>query len=599
MSWLKSTRKALGFAAATLLFSGLSAGAFDLTIQSNGGEEITDAIRESSLLAEAENNGVRNPQEIIAAARTDYRQVLGTLYKKGYYSGVVSIMIDGREAASLPPFFRTRSVSDVRIAVKTGEPFVFGRIGIAPLAPETELPESFARGEPALAPVVGEAVDSAILAWREVGHAKAEPTSQSIVADHARNRLDASVTLDPGPRVRFGDLNINGAKSVRERRIREIAGLPRGEVYSPDELDAVAQRLRDTGAFRSVSLSEGETVAPDGRMDITARLVEEKPRRFGVGAEIESSEGVSVSTYWMHRNLLGGAENLRFDAEIGGIGSQDSGTDYRLGAVFSRPGTFAAANTLILNAEIAREDEPEYKSDSVTVGAKIRRRFSERIEYSVGLQLRYSDVEDDLGSREFTHLAFPIEGLYDARDSLLDPTDGYYLRAEIKPYLGLADSASGARFFADGRAYFSFGDAVPVTLAGRAQLGSVVGSGLRDTPPDLLFYSGGGGTVRGQPYQSLAVDLGGGNTIGGRSFLGLSGEARIRAFERISFVVFADAGFIGEGSTPGGDGNWHSGAGLGLRYNTGVGPIRLDVATPVSGDTGDGVQIYVGIGQAF
>ena len=136
-------------------------------------------------------------------------------------------------------------------------------------------------------------------------------------------------------------------------------------------------------------------------------------------------------------------------------------------------------------------------------------------------------------------------------------------------------------------------------LAGRAQLGALVGPDILDTPPDFLFYSGGGGTVRGQPFQSLFVDLGGGRGIGGRSFVGVSGELRAKVTDRISLVGFADAGYIGEESFYDGSGAWHSGAGVGLRYDTTVGPIRLDVAGPVSGSTGDGVQVYIGIGQAF
>ena len=130
------------------------------------------------------------------------------------------------------------------------------------------------------------------------------------------------------------------------------------------------------------------------------------------------------------------------------------------------------------------------------------------------------------------------------------------------------------------------------------QFGSVSGSSLSGTAPNFLFQSGGGGTVRGQPYQSLGVDNGG-TTSGGRSFLGLSGELRGKVRGNISLVGFADAGYIGAESFYDGTGEWHAGAGLGLRYDTAVGPIRLDVATPVSGSTGDGVQVYIGIGQAF
>src|SRR5690606_39677942 len=101
--------------------------------------------------------------------------------------------------------------------------------------------------------------------------------------------------------------------------------------------------------------------------DIGVTVVEQKPRRFGFGAELSSTEGLKLSAYWMHRNLLGGAENLRFDAEIAGIGGgsggiddDKNGIDYTLGTRFARPGTRAAANTLTAAAQISQLDEPDY-----------------------------------------------------------------------------------------------------------------------------------------------------------------------------------------------------------------------------------------------
>ncbi|MEY2961623.1 MAG: hypothetical protein RLZ60_1453, partial [Pseudomonadota bacterium] len=92
----------------------------------------------------------------------------------------------------------------------------------------------------------------------------------------------------------------------------------------------------------------------------------------------------------------------------------------------------------------------------------------------------------------------------------------------------------------------------------------------------------------------------GGQTTGGRSFAASSAETRIDVTPSIGMVGFVDAGFIGGGSVPCDDGEWPSGAGLGLRYTTGIGPIRLDLATPTSGDgAGQSINLYVGIGQAF
>ena len=131
------------------------------------------------------------------------------------------------------------------------------------------------------------------------------------------------------------------------------------------------------------------------------------------------------------------------------------------------------------------------------------------------------------------------------------------------------------------------------------QAGAIYGASITGLPNDLRFYSGGGGTVRGQEYQSLEIDLGGGVSSGGRSFLGLQSEVRYRVTDNIWAVGFADWGHISADSTPGSGGESHAGAGLGIRYDTGIGPIRVDVGVPVSGPDDGGFQVYIGVGQAF
>ena len=148
--------------------------------------------------------------------------------------------------------------------------------------------------------------------------------------------------------------------------------------------------------------------------------------------------------------------------------------------------------------------------------------------------------------------------------------------------------------------YKAFGEDKRAVLAARVQGGVVVGASLAGTPRDYLFYSGGGGTVRGQPYQSLGVNvLTDSSSIvyqtGGTQFLGASVEARVRVGDNLGLVGFLDMGAVGAI----GVNDWHAGAGVGIRYATAVGPIRVDLALPVGGSTGDGLQVYVGLGQAF
>jgi translocation and assembly module TamA len=161
----------------------------------------------------------------------------------------------------------------------------------------------------------------------------------------------------------------------------------------------------------------------------------------------------------------------------------------------------------------------------------------------------------------------------------------------------------GARFYGDARGFLTVGEAEKLTFAARGQIGSVLGASVTQAPADYLFYSGGGGTVRGQPYQSLGLDTVQGMdtvTTGGTSFAGAQLEARYLIREKISLVGFYDFGHVGGTATPGEGGDWHAGAGIGIRYDTGIGPIRLDLGTQASGDNaGSGLQVYIGIGQAF
>ncbi|MCK5500365.1 MAG: BamA/TamA family outer membrane protein, partial [Tritonibacter mobilis] len=184
-------------------------------------------------------------------------------------------------------------------------------------------------------------------------------------------------------------------------------------------------------------------------------------------------------------------------------------------------------------------------------------------------------------------------------DIKTNPTSGYYLDGEIVPFVGISGGDPGVQINIDARGYKALGSSDRVVLAGRVQLGSIIGPDPSDVSPTFLYFSGGAGSVRGQEYQSLGIDTPGG-TAGGRSYLALSGEVRGRITDSISLVGFYDVGFVDQNSFISGDSEYHAGAGIGLRYDvTGIGPIRLDLAMPVSGDTDDGLQFYIGIGQAF
>ncbi|MFQ6549613.1 autotransporter assembly complex protein TamA [Aestuariibius sp. 2305UL40-4] len=564
-------------------------------------DDLKNLLKANSLLFGLEDTDQRNPQDYVAAANADYARMVETLYQEGYFGGTVRIEIDGREAETIPPLQPPASIRSVIIRVDPGPRFTFGRTRIAPLPRRTEIPEAFATGLPAETDAIRQSVRTGITAWREDGHAKAAIAEESVIARHDQSRLDVNVRLDPGPRLTFGRLIIEGNQNVRTERVRAIAGLPEGEVFSQSELDRAEERLRRTGTFSSAALIEADQIAPGGSLPITAQIAERLPRRFGFGAEVSSDQGVSLSAFWLHRNLLGGAERLRVEGEISGLGGTTGGQDYVLTTTFNRPATFSSDTDLYALASIEERDEPEFFSRQVRGEIGLTRYVNDRVTVSAGVGFRIGETEDDLGERDYTYITFPVSGEWDRRDNVLNPTEGFYLEADAIPFLAVSDTDSGGRVDLDARYYLRPLATDRVVLAFRGQLGSLLGPPADEAPADFLYFSGGGGTVRGQEFQSLGVEVDG-DTTGGRSFLGASAEARVGVTDRISVVGFYDYGFIGPDSFYSDEGDDHAGAGLGIRYDTGIGPIRLDVGTPVSGgddDDSPSIQVYIGIGQAF
>jgi len=233
----------------------------------------------------------------------------------------------------------------------------------------------------------------------------------------------------------------------------------------------------------------------------------------------------------------------------------------------------------------------------------VKRPIGKVIDAFAGIGLLAAREVTDLGTKTYTLFTLPMGATMDRRDNPTDAKNGYYIEAAATPFMNINTGAVGSRVFGDARVYRSFGENNKFTLAGRTQIGTVMGSAISDTPADFLFYSGGGGTVRGQSYDSLGVSTtvsGVTTTTGGLSFLGAQAEARFSVTSKIGLVGFYDYGQIGADAGFSGSSNWHAGAGIGVRYNTGIGPIRLDVATPASGDgAGKSVQVYIGIGQSF
>ena len=593
---------------AALLSAAAAQAAETSIVAPNASDDLTENLEAASLSRRSVNEGVTDGQELLAAAKADYKRMVAALYEEGYYSGKVSILVDGREASSLSLLGNAPTVNRIEIRVEPGPQFRFSRADIAPLPQGAEPAEGYGVGDVAATPVIRQAAEQGVEDWRQDGHAKARVSGQQITAIHPRAAVSSRIDLAPGPRLRFGRTILTAEterSAVRAERIRAIAGIPEGETFDPDEIDTAERRLRRTGAFRSAVVNESEAPNGDGTLDMIIDTEDAKPRRFGFGVEISSTEGLAASAYWMHRNFFGGAERFRVDGSVSGIGGTSggingrtgasSGIDYGISASLTRPAFLGPDQNLRFQLNLEHLDEPSYTSDLAEASVGIERFITEDLTVALDVGGRFSHVEDAFGTRNFYHAIANGTATLDKRNDDFDPSKGYYIEVGALPFVGLDGSETGARLWTDLRGYVPLGTDRFV-LAGRVQAGSLQFASQVGTPPEYLFFSGGGGTVRGQDYQSLGGSLAGGRIVGGRSFVGVTGEVRAKLTDKFGAVAFADYGYVSSDPNFSG-GDYHAGAGLGGRYYTPIGPIRVDVAVPVTGESGFGV--YVGIGQSF
>ncbi len=579
---------------------------------SGDNEDIETKLKGTSGLWKDREKPASGVSGLLAKARGDYRRLLAALYSEGRYGGTISIKVGGREAADLPPDATLPDPVAVSVSVDPGPIFMFGETAIVNRAPppvsrkdEVKQPEDegFAPGQIAKSGVILQSERLAVEAWRQQGHAKAKIADRRVEAAHDNNTVDATLTVDPGRKAYYAPVEVQGTDRIDPKFLAWMTGLKPGQEYDPDDLDRASKRLGRLDVFRAMRFQEGDEIGNDGLLPISLIVQERLPRRFGVGGSYSTVDGAGIEAYWLHRNLFGKAERLRLEAKVAGIGaSLDPGDfTYRLGATFTKPGVYTPDTDFVASLIGDREVLEPYTRTSVNAEAGFTHIFTDELSGRIALTGGVSRFDDDVfGRRDFANLGLVGGLIYDSRDNKTDATEGYYFETTLEPFYEFNYGNAAARFTAEGRTYYGFGEDNRIVAAGRIKIGSLVGSPISETAPDKLFFAGGGGSVRGYAYRNIGVVLPDGNIIGGRSLIEGSAELRARVTSSIGVVGFVDAGYVGADSFPKFQEDLRVGTGVGLRYLTGLGPIRLDAAVPLNRHDGDpSVAFYVGIGQAF
>jgi translocation and assembly module TamA len=588
---------------------------YDMTIAPTDNSALEQALKDASQLLSLKEKSPVGSFALILRAKGDVDRFDTVLRSFGYYDGGVAIDIDGHPLDD-PALTQTLSAlpegksAEVKVTVQTGPLYHLGRVTIdGEVPPDAAAKLGLAEGQPAVASDVLAAGARLLTAMREDGYALATVNPPDVTQNPQHHTIDVTFKAAAGRSAVIGAIDFTGLSAVNEDFLRRRLLIQPGQLYQPSKIDAARQDLASLGVFSSVSVSAGTSIAPDGSIPLTYSFQERPAHAVGLTGAYSTDLGGSLTTTWSGRNLFGNAEQLNLSAAGTGLGgSAVKGLGYDISAQFLKPDLLQRDQTLEFDAAALKQDLQAYNQRAVSAGAALRRKLSPLWTVSVGVAVEQETIEQQGVSRDYTLLAVPVSAKYDSTrlaNPLTDPTNGSRVSFTVTPTQSLSGKTSTfAILQAAGSSYFDlghywFGTEGRSVLALRGLVGSVQGAGQFELPPDQRFYGGGSATVRGFKYQSIGPLFPDNSPIGGTAIDAGTIEFRQRLFRDFGMATFVDAGQVSGDNAPF-RGTLRVGMGVGLRYYTPIGPVRLDVAVPLNRPPGgDRFEIYLGLGQAF
>ncbi len=570
----------------------------------SGDAELDGLLKQTASLVSLQKKLPPAPFALIGRAQADEAQFLIVLHSLGYDSGNVEITIAGQalddtalldtlaQAPAKPPVI-------VQVVPHKGPLYHIGQINIGALPAGFTPALGIKTGEPARAAAILAVTDDLKNRLQNDGYAFAAVSAPVAIADSRGDTLNLSYSVITGPRVDIGAIEFAGLKRTDPDWLRRHIALKPGQLYSNAAVAAARDSLLGTGVFASVTPVPQR--GPGGEVPILFRVQEQKLHAVTIGGSYATDVGFTISSSWENRNVFGHAETLTYTAAASGLGGTGTtAPGYDLKGVFVKPDYYRPGQALTLSVEGQKESLTAYSRTALLLNAAISRPLTPHLTLGYGLGFVTEAVNQENVGRNYVLLQAPVSLAYNTTDNVLEPTRGVNASIELtptKPVVG--DSSIFLITQLQAATYLSVEPDARGILALRALIGTIQGASQFQVPPDQRFYAGGSATIRGYAYQKVGPLFPdeipeGGNAIDTATF-----EFRQRVYGNFGIVPFVDAGQVSAGSSPFA-GTLVEGAGLGARYYTGIGPIRLDFAVPLKYTHGSGAfQIYIGLGEAF
>lgn len=450
---------------------------------------------------------------------------------------------------------------------------------------------------------IGEGIDSKkllaakaelLILLAKRGYPLAKMEKYEVIADGIRKTINIKICIDVGPLCNFGPLSIIGLKNIDPKFVMKKVVWKENGLFTSEKIQETQSRLTNTGLFSSVSITHANSLDSEKALPIKIQVIEANHQNVTLGVNYATVDGPGCLFSYTNYNIRHMGEIINLHGEF----AKKALTGY---ISHKKPDFIWLDQDLISAIYAQREMLTAYHSCSYGFSAKVIHKINRRFHYSHGLKGEYVGVSDSANNGTFLLLSLPFYTKYDTSNHLLNPTKGIATTYNITPYLDLNKSSLFVKQNLTSLCYIPIKKNQKIVLASRLQLGSILGQTIYKIPMTKLFLGGNEEDLRGYKYKTVGPRTKQGKILGGRSIICWTVEPRLRISKNIGVVPFCDIGNIQLNATPTIKGKWRKSIGVGFRYFTFLGPIRLDVAFPLNKykKSDPSYRFYVSIGQTF
>lgn len=564
---------------------------------------LSDMLQASATIA-AIDKSVPNPITLKLRANGDVDRLKNVAQNAGFFNCTVEPFVafsDSEKASvifhiNLGPIFSLGKLSIswsdediVRSSFSSHQEWIEKRL------PSPSLVRSFKEGEPATGKRLLAMPEELSSALRSKGYAFCKIINTELLANRSLQRVDVSITVQTGPITRFGKPIIHGVHNVNETLFKSHLAWKEGDFYSPRLIDKTENSLQHTGLFQSVQLDEGDSISDDWMIPMNIRVVEAKARTINAGISYTTTYGPGCSIGWEHRNIGGLGRKLSAQAQLWQK-MRTASLSYTI------PNFYRDDQNLIWILEHDEQTYLPFESATTQGSLLLDKQLSRRMDCVIGITIERLSSRRIIQQELFYLLKTPCQLRWSSANSPLDPTKGVSFTVRATPsFQVLVPTFSYFTQLSTLAGYYSICHDT-ITFAARAQAGNIFGASRHAIPlPDRLF-GGSENSLRGYRTGSVSPLNKHGQPIGGRSLITGTLEARFRSSTNLGWVAFYDTGEVFSHMIPPlQEARFLHSVGVGVRYQTPIGPLRLDIGVPLQRrkHIDSPFQIYFSIGQAF